>query len=108
MTQAQPRKDGTIRRAARVPDENARAAMFLAELGAVTGEQPWGAAMRRTVAAFERELEKAGLEAADWALAVQAALEPERVAPTAWLSAPAVQQTPSVMRFKSTKPGRRR
>ena len=38
MTRAMPEKDGTIRRAARRADENARAALFLAQLEAATGD----------------------------------------------------------------------
>lgn len=104
LTQAQVKKDGAVRRAARDPVENARAALFLAELGAATQEAPWGAAMRRTLVAFERDQEKAGLDAADWALALYAVLQPERMAPTAWVSAPEAPQAPSVVRFKGPKP----
>lgn len=104
ITQAQVKKDGVVRRAARVSEENARAALFLAELSAATGEPAWNAAMRRTLMAFERDLEKSGLEAADWALALLATLQPERMAPTAWVSAPEPPSTPSVVRFKGPKP----
>src|SRR5262249_62193533 len=38
MTQAKPKKDGMIQRAGRDDEENARAALFLAELAAATGD----------------------------------------------------------------------
>jgi uncharacterized protein YyaL (SSP411 family) len=103
LTQAQVKKDGAVRRAARIAEENARAALFLAELSAATAEPAWSAAMRRTVTAFERDQERVGLDAADWALALMAALQPEKMAPTAWVSASEPSQAPSVVRFKGPK-----
>lgn len=102
MTEATPKKDGTIRRAAREAGENGRAALFLRELSAVTGEPAWGDAASRTVAAFDQEHEKSGLEAADWAMAVNAALAPERPARPDWPTVASMEPpaTPSVIRFK--------
>ena len=71
-TQAVTQKDGKIRSAASLADENSRAALFLAELGSVSGEARWRDAARRGIDAFSRTFEKSGLEAANWALAVRA------------------------------------
>jgi uncharacterized protein YyaL (SSP411 family) len=73
-TQAVALKGGKIRSAASVSDECARAALFLAELGAETGEERWKAAARRAIAGFAHGFEKAGFEAADWGLAQHALL----------------------------------
>ena len=71
-TQAVTQKGGKIRNAASAADENSRAALFLAELASVSGEARWRDAARRGIDAFSRTFEKAGLEAAEWALAVRA------------------------------------
>ena len=72
-----PKKNGKIRGAASVPEENARAALFFAELGGVTGESRWRDAARRGIDAFSEDVDKAGPEAADWALAVRALSAPD-------------------------------
>jgi uncharacterized protein len=76
MSQVFPDKSGRIRKAPRRSDENARAALFLAELASVSGEAVYRDAARRTVAAFGRELETTPT-AADWALAARAVWKPE-------------------------------
>jgi uncharacterized protein YyaL (SSP411 family) len=102
MTQARPKKDGTIRRAARVEEENARAARFLAELAAATGDAAFREAARRTWAAFEKEPKAADLESADWALALSAVLAPDTPAPPVWRpAASAAPVTPRVIRFRT-------
>jgi uncharacterized protein YyaL (SSP411 family) len=107
MTQARPKKDGTIHRAARVPEENARAALFLAELAAASGEREFHDAGRRALAAFAEAQEKGGLGAADWALAQRALLDPEAPEPPAWRASAAERPaTPRVMRFRTGKRGR--
>jgi uncharacterized protein YyaL (SSP411 family) len=68
-TQAMPDKQGRVKKSARVPEENARAARFLMELTAVTGESRYRQAAERALAAFAEDIEKAGPEVADWALA---------------------------------------
>ena len=83
-TQAVPQKNGRIRDAACLPDENARAALFLAELASVSGESRWRDASRRGIDAFTSEFDKAGLEAADWALAVRAIGSPDLPEKPAW------------------------
>jgi len=84
MTQARPKKDGTIHRAGRDPIENARAVLFLAELAAATSERDFHDAGRRALATLAEAQEKGGLTAADWALAQRALLEPEAPEPPAW------------------------
>ncbi|HTK31080.1 MAG TPA: hypothetical protein VL332_03880 [Candidatus Saccharimonadaceae bacterium] len=71
------RKKTKIKNAARVFDENARAARFLCELASVTGDNAYRDAARRGIRAFADDFAKADLEAADWALAVRALDHPE-------------------------------
>ena len=68
-TQAMPDKQGRVKKAAREPAENARTARFLMELTAITGESRYRQAAERALAAFAEDIEKAGPEVADWALA---------------------------------------
>ncbi len=72
LTQAYPDKRGKLRRAPRESWENARAALFLAELASVAGEDAYRTAARRTIAAFARTLARPVPESADWALAARA------------------------------------
>jgi uncharacterized protein YyaL (SSP411 family) len=81
-----PDKQGKMKKAARLADENARAARFLMELTAVTGEARYRQAAERALAAFVEDIAKAGPEVADWALAlrsisVEALPAPPRFAP---------------------------
>ena len=76
-----------MKKAARVPEENARAARFLAELAAVTHDTAYTDAARRTWNAFGDDVTKDAFEAADWALAVRTTLAPEHPAPPAWQTA---------------------
>jgi uncharacterized protein YyaL (SSP411 family) len=87
MTQAMPKKDGTIRHAPCRADENARAARFLVELAAATGNDTFRAAARRAWEAFAEDQHDAGLEAADWALAFHAMFAPEAPEAPAWQTA---------------------
>ena len=87
MTRATPKKDGSIRGAPRREDENARAALFLTELAAATGDETYRDFARRVWVAFAKEQEKPDLAAADWALAFRAALAPETTAPPTWQAA---------------------
>jgi uncharacterized protein YyaL (SSP411 family) len=85
MTQARPKKDGTIRKAPCDAGENAEAARFLAELSAATGEPIFHEAGRRALAAFDKAQAKSGgPQAADWALAQRALLAPDVPEPPAW------------------------
>ena len=76
MTQSVPTPKGMVKRASRVPGENARAALFLCELTTLTGESKYREAARRAWRGLEEKLEKPRLDAADWALAIHAAIEP--------------------------------
>jgi uncharacterized protein YyaL (SSP411 family) len=71
-TQAAADKKGRIKNAACDPLENARAALFFCELASVTGQPRWRDAARRAIASYAGDFGRAGLEAADWALAVRA------------------------------------
>jgi uncharacterized protein YyaL (SSP411 family) len=88
-TRALANKKGIVRNAPREPVENARAARFLAELAAVTGEPRYREAARRTVAAFAKELEKKPrLEGAEWALALRAITTPDLPERIDWKTPP--------------------
>jgi uncharacterized protein YyaL (SSP411 family) len=100
MTQARPKKDGSIHRAGREVAENARAALFFAELAAATGDRDFHDAGRRALDAFADAQEKPGLAAADWALAQRALLDPDTPEAPAWrASAAKLPETPRVIRF---------
>lgn len=71
-TQAMMDRSGKIRSAASDPAENARAALFLAELASVTGDSRWRVAARRGIGAWSDNIEHAGDAAGDWALALRA------------------------------------
>lgn len=101
MTQARAKKDGTIRRAACVPEENAQAALFLAELAAATGDRDFHEAGRRALAAFAKQQAKAGLQAADWALAERALLSPELPEAPEWRATAEPSATPRVVIIKA-------
>lgn len=60
----------------RVPRENARAALFLCELAHVARAPKYYEAARRVWRAYAKDLEKTKLEAADWVLAMDAAISP--------------------------------
>ena len=103
-TQGVPDKKGNTKKAARVSDENARAALFLCELSSVTGNAKYRDAARRAVRAFTKDFEKGGLELADWALAVRALGRSDLPARPEWQAIAPVQMQPRSVRF----PARRR
>jgi uncharacterized protein YyaL (SSP411 family) len=76
LTQCVPTRNGKIKRAARVPAENARAALFLCELTTLTGDSKYREAARRAWRGLEKSLDEPSLAAAAWALAIHAAIEP--------------------------------
>lgn len=84
MTQWAATRKGKIKRAARVPAENARAALFLCELTTLTGESKYREAARRAWRELEEKLDKARLDAAGWALAIHAAIEPQLPSAPQW------------------------
>ena len=105
MTRARPKKDGTIRKAARDPEENARAALFLAELSGATGDPAFHEAGRRALAAFEKGQSKGGngAQAAEWALAQRALLAPDVPERPAWRAVAVPPATPRVIIIKHPK-----
>lgn len=74
-TQSMPTKNGSIRKARSLASENARAVRFLCEISALTGKDDYRVAAGRATEAFAKDIAKADLDAADWALAVRASYE---------------------------------
>jgi uncharacterized protein YyaL (SSP411 family) len=75
-------KKGVLSRGAgRESAENARACLFLCEMAHVTGDPRYLNAARRSWASFEKTLRKPRPEAADWALAMDAAMGPDLPTP---------------------------
>lgn len=101
-TQSVPKKDGSIRKAPRESRLNARAARFLYELAAVTGDEGYRAVAHRAWAPFRKNLPKLGLEASDWALAARAAFAPENPTAPQWANAEedAAPRRPRSVRIK--------
>ena len=83
-SQSVPKKNGSIQKAPRESQLNARAARFLYELAALTGDQGYSTAANRTWEPFRKKFPKMGLEAADWALAARAAFAPETPVVPQW------------------------
>ncbi len=75
---------GRVRRPRRPFDDNARAARFLVELSAATGDSAYVAAARRAWRAFDRQVAKSKLAAAEWALAVRAQWAPDPLPIVRW------------------------
>jgi len=97
------RKKGVTKNAAREPDENARAARFLAELAALTGDGRYAAAARRTIEAFTPKLEKPALLAAEWALALRALSVDDQPRAPEWVAVVERERpaTPKVRRYRT-------
>ncbi|MEK7329951.1 MAG: hypothetical protein AAB113_04035 [Candidatus Eisenbacteria bacterium] len=98
LTQWAPARKGKIKRAARVPAENARAALFLCELTTLTGESKYREAARRAWRELEEKLDKPRLDAAGWALAIHAAIEPALPDAPQW---PRIDESPAPPRWRS-------
>ena len=94
-----PQKDGKIHPAASVADENARAALFLAELASVSGDARWRDAARRSIQAYQKDFAKAGLDAGDWARAVQALAGADLPELPQWKEQ-TTQKSKQILRFK--------
>jgi uncharacterized protein YyaL (SSP411 family) len=75
LTQSMPSKNGSIRKSHVVASENARAVRYLGELSEMTQDPRYRAAGARALAAFAKDIAKAEIDAADWALAVQASYD---------------------------------
>ena len=101
-TQAMPDKSGKIKAAASDPAENARAALFLAELASLAGDSRWREAARRSVSAWSDNIDRASDGAGDWALALRALSGADLPARPEW-KVEEVQKTPTSKRY----PGKR-
>jgi uncharacterized protein YyaL (SSP411 family) len=105
-TQSMPNKTGSIKRARSVSSENARAVRFLNELTAATGDARYRAAAGRATEAFAKDIAKAELDAAEWALAVRAAHHadlPGRADFVAEAEEKTESSRPRVTRFKNVR-----
>ncbi len=96
---------GKSRRSPRPFDDNARAARFLAELGAAARDPAISGAGRRAWAAFAKQFDKPRLEAAEWALAVRATWADDGPARSTWGEAP---PTPPKSAVKKPAPKKKR
>lgn len=106
MTQAMPKKDGSIRRAPVRARENARAALFFAELAAATGSDVYRVAARSAWEAAAKDQDEWGLDAADWALAFRAVLTPERPVSPVWQAAAEPPTGPAII-FRTHRSSKR-
>jgi uncharacterized protein YyaL (SSP411 family) len=106
--QAVPAKDGETKKAPRESGENARAARFLAELAAETGDEKYHDAARRLVGVFTPELEKPSPECAEWALAVRALTRPEFPDKPTWQAPVADRPTHRIFQVPPLHPKGRR
>jgi len=102
-TQAVVSKDGKVKKSDRDFDMNARAALFLCELTTLTGDTRYQDAARRSWRVFAEDFAEARLDAADWALALRAALEPEAPAAPEWQVAEKQTAPKRSFRFKTRR-----
>jgi len=83
--------------------ENARAALFLAELATLTGEQKYREGARNAIASFTPEIDKPDLGAAEWALAVRALSTDDRPQAPTWAATVERDRTPPASRRYNTR-----
>lgn len=95
MTRASIDGKGKVRRAPCESGENARAALFLAELAGITGEAAYRAAARRSLAAFAEDLEKPRAESGDWAIAARAITVADLPPRVEWAAAKQAEDPPA-------------
>jgi hypothetical protein len=100
-SQANTTRQLKLKRSGRELGENAGAARFLAELAAVAGEARYREAGLRAVAPFQKDLDRAGVSAADWALALRAIRTPDLPPRPVWRQA-APEKNPPTRRIWST------
>ena len=77
-------RDGRVKGAARDAEPNSRAARFLAELAAVTGDARYRDAARRLVDQFVPSRNRPAADDADWVLAMRMLDRPERPEKPVW------------------------
>jgi uncharacterized protein YyaL (SSP411 family) len=102
-----PKKDGSIKKAPKSPLENARAARFLGELAALTGDTSYQSAAERTIETFRPDWSKAGTGSADWALAARACYAPNLPDGPAWAMDAHENDAPPHPRVVRIKTGKR-
>lgn len=83
-TKAVSRKNGSVAAARAFSAENARAARFLCELAALTGDGRYRTAAGRAWLRFADDNAKPSLAVADWALAVHAAVDADLTEAPRW------------------------
>jgi uncharacterized protein YyaL (SSP411 family) len=93
-TQASADKHEKIKLAACDPLENARGALFMCELASVSGKSRWREAAQRVINAYSKDIGKAGLGSAQWALAVRALGGADLPPKPEWKAAAEVKPTP--------------
>lgn len=77
-------KEGKVKGAARDPESNARAARFLAELAAASGDARYREGARRLVDQFVPSRNRAAVDDADWVLAMWTIERPDRIEKAVW------------------------
>jgi len=103
LTRSVPDKDGGVKKAPVESSENARAARFLCELSAATGDPRYRAAARTAWAAFEEKFEKEGLRASEWAIAVHESFAPANYARADWQTPETAKPKPRSRRFRGAR-----
>jgi uncharacterized protein YyaL (SSP411 family) len=102
-TRAVPDKEGGIKKAPVILAENARAARFLCELSAVTGQPKYREAARRAWTVLDEKLAKETLGAAEWALAVRESFAPTAYAKADWPAPEKKKSRPRSIRFRARR-----
>jgi len=92
-----------VKRGGREFDQNAHAVRFLAELASITGGNKYRDAARRAQGAFDKNLGKAGENAAEWALAIRALKAPDLPPRPTWKEEPKAKPAPKVFRIKGRR-----
>lgn len=102
-TRAVPDKKGGIKKAPVDLAENARAARFLCELSAATGDARYREAAVRAWTALDEKIAKETLGAAEWALAVRESFDPTTYAKADWPAPEQSKPRPRSVRFKARR-----
>jgi uncharacterized protein YyaL (SSP411 family) len=102
-THAKVDDKGRVKNSGRDSYANAQAALFLAELATLTGEEKYRDGARRAIAVFTPEIEKPDFEAADWALAVRALSIDDRPEAPNWAAIAERDRTPAKSRRYNTR-----
>src|SRR5207244_2032276 len=104
---ASPRGDGgKAHRGGRKFDQNACAVRYLSELASISGMNDYRDAARRAGQAFEKNLDHAGADAADWALALRALKVPDLPPRPKWNEPKKTESAqPRVFRPSAMTPG---